>query len=247
MIWWVVSFGTLGGAGATAGSALIMALPERKRQALLPWLLSFATGTLFGAAFLGMIPKALSQAPAADVSAVVLAGMVAFFGLEKFLLWRGCHKTECEVHSSAGPLILVGDAFHNLVDGIVIAAAFLSSVPLGMAAAMAVIAHEVPQEVGEFAILLDSGYDPWRAFWLNTLSASATLPGAVFAYYWLSEAMEAVPYVLAVSAASFIYIAAAELIPALHRRAAPSAAFLQLGLMLAGITTVGAVGMGVWR
>jgi zinc and cadmium transporter len=244
VIWWIVTFGVLGGAGATAGSAAVMAFPQRMRQTIVPWLLSYATGTLLGAAFLGMIPKAFARAPAVEVSATLLAGIVAFFVLEKLVLWRHCHERDCAAHSGAGPLILIGDAFHNFVDGVVIAAAFLTSIPLGVAAALAVIAHEVPQEVGDFAILLDSGYNPWTALWLNTLSASATLPGAVLAYYWLSEAMEAMPYVLAVSAASFVYIAAADLIPALHRRAARAAALGQFVLLLAGIATIALLGLG---
>jgi zinc and cadmium transporter len=242
VIWWILTFGVLGGAGATAGSALVMAFPERMRRAVLPWLLSYATGTLLGAAFLEMMPKAFAQAPGFDVSATVLAGLVAFFALEKLVIWRHCHERECEVHGSGGPLILIGDAFHNFVDGIVIAAAFLVSIPLGVAAALAVIAHEVPQEVGDFAILLDSGYNAWKALWLNTLSAGATLPGAVLAYYWLSRAMEAMPYVLAVSAASFIYIAAADLIPTLHRQASPAAGLRQFALLLAGIATITLLG-----
>jgi zinc and cadmium transporter len=243
VIWWIVTFGTLGGAGATVGSALVMAFPERMRQLVLPWLLSYATGTLLGAAFLGMIPKAFAKASAFEVSATLLAGMVGFFSLEKLVLWRHCHERECQVHGSAGPLILIGDAFHNFVDGVVIAAAFLISLPLGVVAALAVIAHEVPQEVGDFAILLDSGYKRWTALLLNALSASATIPGAVLAYYWLAATMEAMPYVLAVSAASFIYIAAADLIPALHRRATPAAALGQLALLLAGIATIALFGL----
>lgn len=244
MIWWIVTFGLLGGAGATAGSALVMLFPERMRRSVLPWLLCYATGTLLGAAFLGMIPKAFSQSPALEVSVALLAGFIAFFGLEKLVIWRHCHERECNVHSSAGSLILIGDAFHNFVDGVVIAAAFLTSVPLGIATALAVIAHEVPQEIGDFAILLDSGYDRWTALLLNTLSAAATLPGAVLGYYWLAETMEAMPYVLAISAASFIYIAAADLIPALHRQATPGASFGQFALLLAGIGTIALFGLG---
>jgi zinc and cadmium transporter len=244
VIWWIVAFGTLGGVGATVGSALVMALPERMLRSALPWLLSYATGTLLGAAFLGMIPKAFAQGSALEVSATLLAGIVAFFGLEKLVLSRQCHERECEVHGSAGPLILVGDAFHNFVDGVVIAAAFLTSIPLGIAAALAVIAHEVPQEVGDFAILLDSGYNRWKALLLNTLSAATTLPGAVLAYFWLAETTEAVPYVLAVSAASFIYIAAADLIPTLHRRATPADSLHQILLLLAGIATIALFGLG---
>jgi zinc and cadmium transporter len=244
VIWWIVTFGILGGAGAAAGSAMVMALPDLLRRSLVPWLLSYATGTLLGAAFLGMIPKAFAQAPSLEVSAALLAGFVAFFALEKLMIWRHCHGSECEVHGAAGRLILVGDAFHNFVDGIVIAAAFVTSIPLGVAAALAVIAHEVPQEVGDFAILLDSGYSVRSALLLNILSASTTLPGAVLAYLWLGEAMAAMPYVLAVSAASFIYIAAADLIPALLRRVSPGSAFFQFLLVLAGIGTIALFGLG---
>jgi zinc and cadmium transporter len=170
--------------------------------------------------------------------ATVLAGIVAFFMLEKLVLWRHCHDDACDVHRRPAPLILVGDAFHNAVDGVVIAAAFLSSIPLGIAATWAVVAHEIPQELGDFAILLDGGYGRRRAFALNTLSASATLPGAVVAYFWLAETREAVPYMLALSAASFIYIAMADLIPNLHRQSTPRALLRQLAMLIAGIGTV---------
>lgn len=142
------------------------------------------------------------------------------------------------MHGRAGPLILIGDAFHNFVDGVVIAAAFLTSIPLGMATAFAVIAHEVPQEIGDFAILLDNGYSRTKAFILNSLSAAATLPGAVAAYFWLSEVSQVMPFILALSAASFIYIAVADLIPGLHRQTAFAAAIRQLILLLAGIGTI---------
>jgi zinc and cadmium transporter len=244
VIWWILTFGILGGAGATAGSALVMTLPEQLRREVLPWLLSYATGTLLGAAFLGMVPKAFAGADGHAVSATLLAGFLGFFALEKFMLWRHCHEPQCETHGTAGPLILVGDAFHNFVDGIVIAAAFLTSVPLGIATAFAVIAHEVPQEVGDFAILLDSGYGQKSALALNMLSAGATLPGAIFGYLWLTEMMAAIPYVLAVSAASFLYIAAADLIPMLHRQATVAAASLQSLLILAGVATIALLSWG---
>jgi zinc and cadmium transporter len=208
------------------------------RRSLVPGLVSYATGTLLGAAFLGMIPAGLKQAPASPLMATVLAGMVLFFVLEKLVLWRHCHDSNCEMHGRAGPLILIGDAFHNFVDGVVIAAAFLTSIPLGIAASLAVIAHEVPQEVGDFAILLDSGYGRTRALVLNSLSAAATLPGAVAAFLWLGETRVAVPYILALSAASFIYIAAADLIPGLHRQVTAAASLRQLVLLLAGIGTI---------
>jgi zinc and cadmium transporter len=238
MLFWIIGFSALGSIGAVAGAALFLFFPEGIRKVLVPCLVSYATGTLLGAAFLGMIPAGLKQAPAYAVMATVLAGMVLFFVLEKLVLWRHCHDGTCEVHGRAGPLILIGDAFHNFVDGVVIAAAFLTSIPLGIAASLAVIAHEVPQEVGDFAILLDNGYGRMKAFLLNSLSSAATLPGAVVAYFWLGETREAVPYILALSAASFIYIAAADLIPGLHRQVTAAASLRQLVLLLAGIGTI---------
>ncbi len=238
MLLWIIGFSILGSVGAIAGAALFLFFPQRIRNLLIPSLISYATGTLLGAAFLGMIPAALKLAPATSVLATVLAGMVIFFVLEKLVLWRHCHESECEVHGHAAPLILVGDAFHNFVDGVVIAAAFLTSIPLGIATSLAVIAHEVPQEVGDFGILLNSGYGRTKALVLNGLSAVATLPGAVLTYFWLGEVRNAVPYILAISAASFIYIAAADLIPGLHRKVTPLATLFQLVLLLAGIGTI---------
>lgn len=137
---------------------MFLFFPEHVRKAIIPSLVSFATGTLLGSAFLGMIPAGLNQAPAGPILATVLLGIVLFFALEKLVLWRHCHNSECEVHGRAGPLILIGDAFHNFVDGVVIASAFLTSIPLGVMTSLAVIDHEIPQEVGDFAILLDSNY-----------------------------------------------------------------------------------------
>lgn len=238
MLAWIVAFSALGSIGAVAGSASLLFFPEGVRNALVPSLISFATGTLLAAAFLGMLPAGLKEAPAATVLATVLAGMVLFFILEKLVIWRHCHDSDCEVHGRAAPLILIGDAFHNFVDGVVIAAAFLTSIPLGIATSLAVIAHEIPQEVGDFAILLESGYGRTKALLLNSFSASATLPGGILAFYWLSETLEFVPYILALSAASFIYIASADMIPSLHRETTIPSALRQLVLMLAGIGTI---------
>lgn len=238
MIFWIIGFSILGSIGAIACASLFLFFPQGIRKILVPCLISYATGTLLGAAFLGMIPAGLKQAPATEILATVLAGMVLFFVLEKLVLWRHCHDSECEVHGRPVPLILIGDAFHNFVDGVVIAAAFLTSIPLGIAAAFAVIAHEIPQEVGDFAILLDSGYGRMKALLLNGLSSAATLPGALVAYFWLDETRAAVPYILAISAASFIYIAAADLIPGLHRQTTLGASLRQFALLLAGIGTI---------
>jgi zinc and cadmium transporter len=244
LILWILVFSLLGSIGAIVGASLLLVLPAVVRGTLVPYLISYATGTLLGAAFIGMIPAGVEQAPARAILFTVLAGMVMFFILEKLVLWRHCHEGECEVHGQAAPLILVGDAFHNFVDGVVIAAAFLTSIPLGITTAIAVIAHEVPQEVGDFAILLDSGYSRTKALVLNTLSASATLPGALLAYFWLADTRTLVPYVLALSAASFIYIATADLVPSLHRHTSLPDSVRQIALMLVGISTIGLMHAG---
>lgn len=232
-------FGLLGSAGAMSGAALLLFFPDAMRNRLLPCLLSYATGTLLGAAFLGMLPTSLEKAPALAISATVLAGLVAFFILEKLVIWRHCHDGECETHGhQAGSLILLGDAFHNFVDGVVIAAAFLTSVPLGIATALAVIAHEIPQELGDFAILLHSGMSKARAFAYNLISSLTTLPGVLIGWFWLAEVRQAIPFVLAISAASFIYIAVADLVPSLHRHTSLKSSLAQVILILAGITTI---------
>jgi zinc and cadmium transporter len=236
---WVIVFSLLGSVGAIFGAAILLVVPETMRGRLLPGMLSYATGTLLGAAFLGMIPDGLERAPAIAISGTVLAGIFGFFLLEKLMLWRNCHDKSCMAHShQGGALILVGDAFHNFVDGVVIAAAFLTSMPLGIATATAVIAHEVPQELGDFAILLDSGYSKARALCVNLLSSLATVPGAVLGWLYLDTMRQAIPYVLAVSAASFIYIAIADLMPELHRKPGLQAVFGQAALILAGIGTI---------
>jgi zinc and cadmium transporter len=232
-------FGILGSVGAMVGAALLLVFPDTLRQRLLPCLLSYATGTLLGAAFLGMLPKALEKAAPLAVTGTVLAGIVAFFILEKLIVWRHCHEAGCEAHGhEGGALILIGDAFHNFVDGVVIAAAFLTSPALGIATALAVIAHEIPQELGDFAILLASGMSKARAFAYNLLSSLSTLPGVLVGWFWLAEVRQAIPYVLAISAASFIYIAIADLVPGLHRRTGARATVLQTLLILAGIGTI---------
>ncbi|MBL8470001.1 ZIP family metal transporter [Methyloversatilis discipulorum] len=231
-------FSLIGSLGAIAGSALLLLSGPRRRESLLPALISYATGTLLGAAFLGMLLSSLQQAPAHAVSATVLAGIVLFFALEKAVLWRHCHDAGCPAHGATGPLILIGDAFHNFVDGVVIAAAFHVSPDVGVATAIAVIAHELPQEVGDFALLLGHGYGARKALLLNALSASATLPGALLCHFALAEARAAVPWVLALSAASFIYIAVSDLMPRLHRTLSVKESLRDGLLLLLGIATI---------
>lgn len=258
LLLWIVGFTAAGGALGVLGAGSVLLLSARLRERLLPMLVSFAIGALLGGAFLALLPHAL-EAPgvnAHDIALTVLLALLGFFVLEKMVLWRHCHTHDCEVHGSldnsgaaaqalerartaaAGGLILIGDGIHNLVDGVLIAAAFMTDVHLGIVTSLAVIAHELPQELGDFAILLASGYSRARALAYNVLSGLATIVGGVAAWFSLSFAMGAVPYVLAVAAASFIYIAVADLIPGLHRRPEPSATLQQLALIGVGVVII---------
>jgi zinc and cadmium transporter len=238
MLAWIIIFSLLGSVGALLGAALVLLLPEKQRKIITANLISYATGVLLGAVFLGLIPKALEKSSSPGILAWLLGGILFFFVMEKLILWRHCHMPECDVHASAGPLILIGDAFHNFTDGVIIAGAFLLSMPLGIATSLAVISHEIPQELGDFAILLESGYSRGQALLYNTLSALTTLPGALLAYYFLAHMMAAIPCILLVGAASFLYIALVDLTPYLHRRFGLADSLLQLGLILAGMGTI---------
>lgn len=223
------------------------------RSHWVPVLVSYAIGALLGAAFLEIIPEAFETAKSAQsMAATILAGILLFFILEKLVLWRHCHVEECEVHAPAhdhgdahthdhgrsGMMITVGDTFHNFVDGILIAAAFLADFKLGVVTALAIIAHEIPQEVGDFLILLHSGYTKRQAIMLNLLSSVATLVGGVLAYYALGSLKEWVPYVLGLAASSMIYVSVADLIPGLHKRPELHATAQQVTLIALGVGSI---------
>ncbi|MFX1320001.1 MAG: ZIP family metal transporter [Promethearchaeota archaeon] len=204
-------------------------------------LVSYATGTLIAAASLGMIPTAISKSDEHPqlIMSYFLGGILFFFIVEKLVIWRHCHDQDCVVTGeAAGPIILIGDAFHNLVDGIVIAASFLINFSIGIAVSLSVIAHEIPQEIGDLAILIDKNYTKKKAFIFNSLSGATTIPAAIIAYFILDAISIAIPYVLAISAASFIYIALSDLTPALHQKIGFKYSLRQLLLIFAGILTM---------
>jgi len=234
----ILLFCLLGSALSVGLAGLILLLGRAKLKRVTVLAVSYATGTLLGAAFLGMIPHALHHTSSDRVLPAVLIGVLLFFALEKLAIWRHCHKKNCDIHSAAGFLILVGDSLHNFVDGVAIAVAFSESVSLGIATSVAVITHEVPQELGDFAILIESGYSRGRAFAYNLLSSLFALLGAVLAYHLLIPLQKAVPYALSLSAASFIYIALADLIPSHRRETGLGTTALELGLIVLGIGTI---------
>ena len=249
LITWIIIFSLVGGILSVMAAGLFLLIPKEKRNSLLPHMVSFSIGALLGAAFLGLLPHALdsSSADAHDIMKTTLFGILTFFVLEKLVLWRHCHSVECEVHGAddhehkhehtapAGTLVLVGDAVHNFVDGILIAAAFMTDIHLGVVTALAVAAHEIPQEVGDFAILLESGFSRGKAFLFNILASLTTVAGALLAYYSLQTVEAFVPYVLAIAASSFIYVAVADLIPGLHKRTEISESVRQILLIASGV------------
>jgi len=238
LLTYIILFSLLGSISAIVLASLFLLFPEHIRKIVIPALISYATGTLLGAAFLGLIPHAAEQLHVYDLSITILCGIMFFFILEKLVLWRHCHKSHCDVHTAAGPLILIGDAFHNFVDGVVITAAFMTSVPLGIATAISVASHEIPQEVGDFAILLESKYSIKKAFGLNIISGLTAVIGALIAFVFMKQVSTVIPYIMGLSAASFIYIAIGDLIPGLNTPRKLKESLIQIVLMILGIITI---------
>lgn len=228
----------LGSFGGLLVASSLLLFTDAVRKRLLPGLVSYAVGALLGVALLALLPEALALMPSGRVFSTLLAGILIFFALEKFVLLRHCHTDKCDVHPSAAPLVIIGDAFHNFIDGAIVCTAVLSSVPLGINTALAVAAHEIPQEVGDTAILLAAGYSRTRALLLNIASGASGVIGALFAYAAVGIVPGLRPYVLALSAASLLYIAMSDLIPDLHRGEVDANAVRQVFLIAAGIGTI---------
>lgn len=242
---WIVAASIAGGTLSAGLAAFSLYL----RASWVPMLVSFAIGALLGAAFLEIIPHAFESGDPRAVAFAILGGIFSFFVLEKLLLWRHCHTEHCEVHDPhamhdhgrSGTLIVVGDTVHNFVDGVLIAAAFLQSNELGVITAVAIIAHEIPQEVGDFLILLNSGFSRARALAMNLLSSAATLVGGVLGYFGLQFFAGLEPTLLGLVAASMIYVAVADLIPGLHRRPELRDTASQALLIALGIASIAGV------
>lgn len=258
----IILFTALGGVLSVLAASVFLLLPETLRQKVLPHGISFAIGALLTGAFCGLIPHAFEEVPVAEMenlSATILIGILLFFVLEKLFIWRHCHSHACEAHGedahehhghshshghspsnrrAAGVFIILGDSIHNFVDGVLIAAAFLTDIQLGIVTSLAVAAHEIPQEVGDFAILLHSGYSRSKALLYNVLASLGTVVGGVLAYFSLGDFHHILPYLLTLAASSFIYIAVADLIPSLHQKTDIKTSLQQIGFILAGVVLI---------
>ncbi len=251
-----ILMGLLGSLGALLPAAVVLFIPDGWRQHAMPYLLSYATGTMLATAIIGLIPEALEHISIYEVGISLLAGLVLFFVLEWTVIWRHAHgeepgheeyghghhhhgiASEAGMQKKTGMLVLIGDAVHNIADGIAIGAACVASPGLGLVTTLAVLGHEVPQELSDFTILLSSGFSRYRAFFWNTLSGLGTLVGVVVAYGGLGYAEAIVPYALSVAAASFLYIGLADLVPGLHGRMGAAKGIWQFAMMLAGMVTI---------
>jgi zinc and cadmium transporter len=234
----VLGLSLLGSCGGLLVASSLLLFNDSVRRRLVPGLVSYAVGTLLGVALLALLPEALSLLRPSAVLGTLLAGIMVFFILEKLVLLHHCHTDECAVHGSTAALVIVGDAVHNFMDGAIICTAVLSSVPLGINTAIAVAAHEIPQEVGDVAILLAAGYSRRRALLLNVVSGASGILGALLAFATVSVIPNIRPFVLAFSSASLLYIAMSDLIPDLHRGQIDSNSLRQVFLIAAGIGTV---------
>jgi zinc and cadmium transporter len=247
---WILAATVAGGVLSVIAAAV---LAFNARASWIPVLVSYAVGALLGAVFLEILPAAFQMATNIEsMAATILAGILLFFVLEKLVLWRHCHVEQCEAHDPpvalhhdhgrSGLMIMIGDTFHNFVDGVLIAAAFLANHDLGLVTAIAIIAHEVPQEVGDFLILLHSGYKKATALLFNLLSSFAMVIGGLLGYFALQALQAWVPYLLGLAAASMLYVSVADLIPGLHRRPEIQATLQQVALIALGVVTIWLVG-----
>ena len=247
---WILLATFLGGLLSAALASLFLLLDRERRAHLLPHLISFATGAMLAAALLGLLPEAVAGVGPGrieGIGAALLGGIGLFFVLEKLVLWRHCHTEDCESHHlpddrhrdrAASWIVLVGDGVHNAFDGVLIAAAFLTDLRLGVVTALAITAHEVPQELGNLAVLLHAGMKPSRALLFNALTSLTSILGGLLGYFALQGTLDVLPYAISVAAASLIYVAVADLIPGLHKRVDPAGSAVQVLLIGAGIAVI---------
>ena len=214
---------------------VFLSLKAKTLDKLLEIFISFASGTLLGDAFIHLMPESFEKL-GEDTFLIIVFSFLFFFALEKFFYWRHCHEEHCRVHTFTY-LNLIGDAIHNFIDGTIIAASFLSAFPLGVSTTLAVIFHEIPQEIGDFSILIYGGVEKKKAIFLNFLSALTAILGALMVYFFAKQIVNIVPFFLPVAAGNFLYLAGTDIIPELHEKSKGSikSSISQFFALLAGL------------
>lgn len=238
---YVIFYSLVGGLLSLVGGILLLS-NKAVATRLTKYATAFAAGALLGASFFDLIPESFGLIPDGGASKWILAGLLMFFLLEHFLHWFHHHgQQEHDNVKSVAPLIIVGDTLHNFIDGLAIGAAFLISPPVGIVTAIAIAAHEIPQEIGDFGLLLKAGYSRRRVLVINILSSLATVIGAVSTFWLGSRFSLPLGELIAITAGMFIYVATSDLIPAIHRESKGKLARLPVLLLLLGVLVVGTI------
>jgi len=216
-------------------------LGERRLRALLFALVAFAAGALLSAAIFHLLPESFEELGSTKAGLTVVGGFSAFFFLERVLQWRHCHDGHCDVHPYT-TLSLLGGAIHNLVDGVIIGGAFLVNPGLGIATTVVILAHAIPQEMGDFAILVHGGYPVRKALLSNLVSSLPSVLGAMVAFFGLVRNPDLVPFLMAFAAGNFIYVGSSDLVPELHKQPGLKKALVAMALFLLAVGIVATIG-----
>ncbi|MEJ2106312.1 MAG: ZIP family metal transporter [Acidiferrobacteraceae bacterium] len=233
LLLWIIGSGVLMSAIALVGSVTLVLSEQALQRILLP-LVAFAAGSLLGGAFFHMVPAGLASGMShITVYVLILAGFAVFFALEQFLHWHHCHRAETECKKPLTYLILIGDGLHNFLGGLAVAGTFIIDIHLGIVTWLAAAAHEVPQELGDFGVLVHGGWAKRRALFYNVLSALTFLLGGVIAYF-VSYRID-VSFLVPFAAGNFLYIGAADLIPEVKAHANLRANFIHFAAFVVGV------------
>lgn len=211
---------------------VFLAMKKKLLDRILLSLVALAVGALLGGAFIHLLPESAGKMDICNVGILFIIGIMIFFVLEKFIHWRHCHDGKCEVHAFSY-LILIGDGVHNFIDGLVIAAAYLININLGITTTLAIVIHEIPQEIGDFAVLIHGGFKKKKALMFNFFSACTAIIGALVGYF--AGASFNMTFLLPIAAGGFVYIAGIDLIPELHKKTKPSESAMQFLFIIIGI------------
>lgn len=238
LLFYILGFTFIGSLGSLVGGILLLTNKSIAGK-ISHYLYSFAAGVLLGTAFFDLLPEAQDQAGGINIFLWTLVGILSFFLLVRFIHWFHHHDDHAKNEPSATvPLIVIGDTVHNFIDGIAIAATFLAGVPLGILTTMAVAVHEIPQEIGDFAVLLNKGMKRSKVLWINIWSAMASFLGAILMFLLGDILSGSLPIFLSITAGFFIYIAASDLIPEIHKQDNQKAAFIESFLLIVGAASV---------